>query len=44
MSLSNHTKLHPWSRRVQKGIYANFRTFDDGKVSKTHNEISNLDI
>ena len=37
-------KLDLWSRRVQKGIYANFPTFDDWKVNRNRNEISDLKV
>ena len=33
-----------WSRRVQKGICANFSTFDDWKVNRNFNEICNLGV
>ena len=37
-------KLDLWSRRVQKGIYANFSTFDDWKVNRNRNEICDLEV
>ena len=37
-------KLDLWSRRVQKGIYANFPTFNDWKVNRNRNEISDLEV
>ena len=37
-------KLDLWSRRVQKGIYTNFPTFDDWKVNRSCNEISDLKV
>ena len=37
-------KLDLWSRRVQKGIYANFSTFDDWKVNRNCNEICDLEV
>ena len=37
-------KLDLWSRRVQKGIYVNFPTFDDWKVNRNRNEISDLKV
>ena len=33
-----------WSRRVQKGIYANFPTFDNWKVNRSCNEISDVEV
>ena len=38
------TKLDLWSRRVQKGIYANFPTFDDWKVNRSSKEIFDLEV
>ena len=37
-------KIDLCSRRVQKGIYANFPTFDDWKVNRNRNEISDLEV
>ena len=37
-------KLDLWSRRVQKGNYANFSTFDDWKVNRNRNEICDLEV
>ena len=38
------TKLDWWNKIIQKGIYTNFPTFDDWKVNKSCNEISDLKI
>ena len=38
------TKLDLWTRRIQKGIHANFLTFHDWKVNKSGNKISDLEI
>ena len=37
-------KLDLWSRRVQKGICANFPTFDDWKVNRNRNKICDLEV
>ena len=41
---SFQTKLDLWSRRVQKEINANFPTFDNWKVNRNRNEISDLKV
>ena len=38
------TKLDLLTKRIQKGIYANFPTFDEWKVNKSCNKISDLEI
>ena len=33
-----------WTKRIQKGLYANFFTFNDWKVNKSRNQISDLEF